>query len=220
MKETRSKVRALHLSGLDPDMVVELIIDVVSRGLGKLGGRPAKGTEPAQSAASQTPVDVSIKVDVPEPVIKPTETSAVTSLCLRSESSLALFSPDLSEESSLDRRSYEPLPVGFGDFWALYPRKRGKQTAVKAWQTAAKDKALPPLETLMAALAWHVEEWNRLGTPDDRIPHPATWINGRRWEDERPSPRRATEKDYRVMGSIERFDERLQGESDAKRQGR
>jgi hypothetical protein len=44
------------------------------------------------------------------------------------------------------------------------------------------------LDRMLAALAVHVasEQWRR---DDGRfIPHPATWLNQRRWEDEAGSP--------------------------------
>lgn len=34
----------------------------------------------------------------------------------------------------------------------------------------------------MAALKVHIESWK--GKDKDYIPHPATWLNDRRWEDE------------------------------------
>ncbi len=71
---------------------------------------------------------------------------------------------------------------GFADFWARYPRKVGKQDATKAW------KRLKPDADLMQAInegldrAKGSEQWRR--DSGQFIPHPATWLNGRRWEDE------------------------------------
>ena len=71
---------------------------------------------------------------------------------------------------------------GFERFWSVYPRRVGKQHALKAWKKIAPDAAL--VETMVSALAWQVEQpaW----TKDDGlyIPHPTTWLNGHRWEDE------------------------------------
>jgi len=70
--------------------------------------------------------------------------------------------------------------VDFGRFWAMYPRKRAKPAAERAWaKLKAKDRA-----TALAALPQHVDNWRALGTEQIHIPHPATWLNGRRWEDE------------------------------------
>ena len=70
-------------------------------------------------------------------------------------------------------------------FWPTYPRKVAKASAAKAFAKINPDDAL--LERMLAALAVHVasEQWRR---DDGRfIPHPATWLNQRRWEDEAES---------------------------------
>ncbi|MEN9360201.1 MAG: hypothetical protein RL095_1736 [Verrucomicrobiota bacterium] len=74
----------------------------------------------------------------------------------------------------------------FESFWEQYPRKVGKGEAWKAWQ--ARAKPLPAPETLLTALgqASVSEQWRRDG--GKYIPHPATWLNGRRWEDQMQSP--------------------------------
>ena len=69
---------------------------------------------------------------------------------------------------------------GFELFWSAYPKKVAKQDAVKAW---AKIQGVE-FPTIMDGLRrWkNSDEWSR---DDGRyIPHPATWLNGRRWEDE------------------------------------
>ena len=71
---------------------------------------------------------------------------------------------------------------GFREFWAAYPRKVGKWAAWKAWR---KLKITAELKaTILAAVKAHKESdpW----TKDDGkfIPHPGTWLNNRRWEDE------------------------------------
>lgn len=66
--------------------------------------------------------------------------------------------------------------IDFASFWESYPRKVSKTSAIKAW---AKAK-LPPLSELLTALEKQKANW----TDPQFIPHPATWINGRRWEDE------------------------------------
>jgi hypothetical protein len=69
-------------------------------------------------------------------------------------------------------------------FWEAYPRKVGKQDALRAWNKLAPDDAL--LAVMLAALerqkSW--DEWTR--DKGRYIPHPATWLNGRRWEDQQP----------------------------------
>ncbi len=75
-------------------------------------------------------------------------------------------------------------PTAFEAFWAAYPRKVGKGAALKAWRRiSAPASALP---AMLTALEWQreSEQWQRDG--GQYIPHPATWLNQSRWEDERP----------------------------------
>lgn len=70
----------------------------------------------------------------------------------------------------------------FPKFWTLYPNKKGKAAAEKAWK---KLKVTDDLFTLIAqglAKQCASQAWTKDG--GQFIPHPATWLNGRRWEDE------------------------------------
>lgn len=73
---------------------------------------------------------------------------------------------------------------GFDAFWDAYPRKTAKPQAVKAFGSLAPSAEL--LGELLQAIArqstW--PQWTRDG--GQYIPHPATWLNGRRWEDAQP----------------------------------
>jgi len=71
----------------------------------------------------------------------------------------------------------------FSVFWSAYPRKTNKEDARKAW----KKLRAPPelLAVILAALEAHgrTEQWQK-----GIIPHPSTWLNKRRWEDEVSPP--------------------------------
>lgn len=70
----------------------------------------------------------------------------------------------------------------FEDFWKAYPRKTGKGAASKAWVKAAKkastDDILAALREQLPSIAMQRR------TDGDFRPHPATWLNQERWEDE------------------------------------
>lgn len=70
----------------------------------------------------------------------------------------------------------------FAAFWNSYPRKVDKVRASKAW--AKLNPGPQVVVALMAGLerAKQSEQWNRDG--GKYVPHPKTWLNGRRWEDE------------------------------------
>ena len=68
----------------------------------------------------------------------------------------------------------------FDVFWKAYPRKVNKREAKSRW----KNKKLPPIETLLEILEKQkqTEQWKKDG--GKFIPHPSTWLNQERWEDE------------------------------------
>ena len=70
-------------------------------------------------------------------------------------------------------------------FWTAYPKKVGKKAAFKAWQKA-KDR--PPLPDILDAIKaqTHSKQWTK--DNGEYIPHPATWINAGRWDDEQRKP--------------------------------
>lgn len=66
----------------------------------------------------------------------------------------------------------------FDAFYLAYPRKVSKANAKKAW---VKNKC--NLSEILPALEQHKKGWK----DPLYIPHPATWLNQRRWEDEQPT---------------------------------
>lgn len=67
----------------------------------------------------------------------------------------------------------------FDIFWEAFPRKEGKQKA-----QAAFEKVDVSLDVLLSAI--ERQKTSAQWTKDNGqfIPHPATWLNGKRWEDE------------------------------------
>ncbi|WP_258035060.1 hypothetical protein [Pseudomonas putida] len=75
-----------------------------------------------------------------------------------------------------------PSLVEFDRFWKLYPRKVGKAKAEKAWTKLKVDTSLfARIGTALAAWS-KSHDWTKDG--GQFIPHAATWLNGKRWEDE------------------------------------
>jgi hypothetical protein len=81
------------------------------------------------------------------------------------------------------------LAVSFNDFWNVYPRRVGKKAAQKAWDKLKPSAAL--VERIIASVEAHLDwpEWMKDGGAF--IPHPATFINQGRWDDEPTTARRA-----------------------------
>lgn len=68
--------------------------------------------------------------------------------------------------------------VNFEDFWAAYPRKTARLSAVKAWQKAIKTA---DAAAIVAGARRYAEDPNREAK---FTAYPATWLNAGRWEDE------------------------------------
>lgn len=71
---------------------------------------------------------------------------------------------------------------GFAQFYRLYPRRQKRLNAESAWKKLKPDAALR--ETLLVALANHCLRPDWIKNGGQYIPLPATWLNGRCWEDE------------------------------------
>lgn len=76
----------------------------------------------------------------------------------------------------------ESADDGFATFWQQYPKKAAKPQALKAWKKIKPAGQL--LDSLMTALEKQKVSSDWLKDGGQFIPHPATWLNGRRWEDE------------------------------------
>ncbi|WP_460093725.1 YdaU family protein [Pseudomonas sp. S2_B03] len=92
---------------------------------------------------------------------------------------------DTDTDTDTDKNKNNTPPMVddlFPKFWKMYPNKKGKAAAEKAWK---KLKVTADLFGQIAeGLAAQVicEAWVKDG--GQFIPHPATWLNGKRWEDE------------------------------------
>lgn len=78
----------------------------------------------------------------------------------------------------------------FEKFWEIYPKRVEKLAAKKALSAALKRASA---REILAGVARYATDPN-LPTAKQYIPHPSTWLNGGRWEDE-PLPERVLTKE-------------------------
>lgn len=97
--------------------------------------------------------------------------------------------PESTRTSHSSEPVIEPKPMrtkgaqeGFAQFWKLYPRKVDKAKAEKAWNKLDMTPGL--FAEICTALAKQATSLDWLKSGGQYIPHPTTWLNGRRWEDE------------------------------------
>ena len=88
------------------------------------------------------------------------------------------ISPDSDPDSDTDT-DYD-TEEGFVRFWEAYPNKTAKKAALKAWKKAS-DKPAVGLILDAVERAKNSQAWKKDG--GQFIPHPATWLNGGRWND-------------------------------------
>ncbi len=91
-----------------------------------------------------------------------------------------------SGSALVDLGSGSSYPEDFEIFWTAYPHKTGKGAAFRAW-TKLKPTAKQQAE-MVVALSWQVNQPAWLRDGGQYVPHPATWLNRRSWEDEPFSP--------------------------------
>ncbi|MGI3199625.1 hypothetical protein ACRJ4W_15340 [Streptomyces sp. GLT-R25] len=96
--------------------------------------------------------------------------------------------PQPRPERPTRKRTSPPTPpadTGFDEFWAAYPRKVAKGTARGAWVKALKRGV--SAQHIIAAATRAAAQWRAAHTELRFVPHPATWLNSERYDDE-PEP--------------------------------
>lgn len=91
----------------------------------------------------------------------------------------------------------EPLKkMGFAEFYMAYPRKVGKEAARRAFEKAAK--TTDP-DVIVAGARRYAADPN---LPERQfIPHPSSWLNAGRWDDEPEVPREGSSPTPGAVGS-------------------
>ena len=138
--------------------------------IAKANGSKVKQTEanlskPEQKEAKESkPEQIKAKASAPFDKEKENINIKETDLTVRKEKA--------ASAAALDR--------AFDKFWICYPRKEGKQDAKRAFLKIKPDDTL--LERMLSAIQRQkqTDQWSE----PRFVPHPSTWLNGRRWEDE------------------------------------
>ena len=153
---------------------------------GKKGGNPnfVKGkSNPYYREDNQNDNPIDNQKDNPRLCSKdnPTHNQEISSLTLS-------LTPTLTSTITPNTKLNKPTTANFNEFWSAYPRKIAKADAERAW-----DKIRPDIQTVLTALEWQckTEDWTKEGVK--YIPFPATYLNSRRYEDEKPAAKSIAE---------------------------
>lgn len=111
----------------------------------------------------------------------------------------ALFDVPGVAAAKEDTATTVPDEVAFPAFWAVYPLRKAKQNALKAWERALlrvpKADRVERAAAILEGAKRYAKE--RADQPPQFTKHPATWLNGGCWEDEAAPVGRGGYRPYR-----------------------
>lgn len=119
--------------------------------------------------------------------------------------------PPLREGKGTELKGTEPnlTGEGFARFWESYPKKVGKDAARKAFERRMVSDDLLARMLDAIALQKQTREWTKDG--GQYIPHPATWLNNARWEDEPVQVQEVSELTRKLIAANADFDRLVGG---------
>lgn len=140
--------------------------------------------------------NVELISNLPQPENNCNQLNSTVSNCSSHARNSIQSNPIQSESESESNPTREAR--SFEQFWDMYPRKKSKGDAEKAWKKISPSHDL--FDTIMRALQVQVKsaDWKKDG--GQFIPYPATWLNRRGWEDDPGPP---------VVDTIHRIDDKF-----------
>lgn len=138
-----------------------------------IGGRSGGDSHPISGGESGgTSGAIALPEPEPEPDPNPTRTQE------------QLFRDESRDSDPMDR---------FDEFWNTYAKKVDRKKAEAKWRLALKRVGVTP--DLLIEAAREYVTWERANNEGGRyVMDPARWLNGHRWEDERPARPRPAEQ--------------------------
>ena len=91
--------------------------------------------------------------------------------------------------------------ITFDEFYKLYPRKVGRFMANKSFKKLSRRDKMLAYDGLLNYIGF----WEHNKTEKQFIPHPSTWINQRRWEDEIELPKTKEQKSKNIDEEVIAF---------------
>lgn len=93
----------------------------------------------------------------------------------------SLLPPEEAISEDISSTDVDGVASSFESFWRSYPRRVGKQAALRAWKKLSPAKRAAALSGEPAFVAAY-----EAADPDRRrfCPHPATWLSQGRWDDD------------------------------------
>ncbi len=146
------------------------------REAGRQGGRPAKASE---SNEKQSEAKKANGFCEKQTKAKKPDTDTVTDTVTDTDTDTDINNPPISPTGGTPTDAQERR---FAEFWSAYPKKVGKKAALNSWYKLKPDGALFDRIIQAVVNAKESKEWKKDG--GSFIPHPTTWLNQGRWDDE------------------------------------
>ena len=109
--------------------------------------------------------------------------------------------PSEADTETEAKKHSSPLAAQCETLWKLYPRKVGKAAAFKAMAKALRKK---PFDAMLLAVGAYAKHVVRTDVDPQFIPHPATWFNQGRYDDETaPAPQLFVDQDAERQHKLE-----------------
>ena len=147
---------------------------------GKMGGRPRKNNEPKNP--NETPK---------KPLKNPNETPNVNV----NDNDNVNVNENVNENENenenvkekgiayaIPKKKSARADSDFERFWKIYPKKKSKNQAKKAWEKLKPSSEL--VSTILDAVETQKRSNDWIKDAGKYIPYPATWLNAGAWEDE------------------------------------
>lgn len=128
--------------------------------------------------------------------MKKSEPSTIRQLTVDEPSTQVRLGKDSYIYSANLRQKSDEIDRKFTLFWSEYPRKIDKKKSFEKFRKINPDDAL--FQKIMDSLRrWKkTDQW----ADPQYVPHPTTWLNGERWEDEIPKSKEAVQEDRDLRG--------------------
>ena len=156
--------------------------------LPKTGATPptSSGATPLPKIGSQTykPLDIDTgDIDTRKDMLIPDGKSDNASLPID-----GIDAPGNDTPSSQKKTGAGKYPADFLEWYEMYPRKKAKGDALKAYRAARKEIGHSELMEKTRKFVRYVEQSQQ---EQKYVPYPATWLRASRWEDELETPHAA-----------------------------
>lgn len=153
----------------------------IKKRAGKVFEKREKDNKRYEGAVSSTISEAEIERKQAETGAETQQSIAKKSTAKKSRTQESVLSGDASDEGDAGAKK-STIEARFDEFWGAYPKRVGKQAALKSW------KRIAPTAELHGKIMQAVNEqkrWDQWCRDNGRyIPNPATWLNQGRWDDE------------------------------------